>query len=528
MNEKIKKFKNTTTAFWTDRTKSQKRIFIGTMIIIVLLITAILLFAFHSKFVPLYNNLSVQEAGQIKAELDTRGVPYELQENGTTILVPDEQVDSLLVDLAGQGIPNSGNIDYSFFSENASWGVTENEFNVMKLDAMQTELANLMKGIDGINDAQVMINMPEEAVFVNDTQQNASASIVLNTKPGYQFQEGQINGLYHMVSKAVPNLPIENIAITNQYFESFEPGNTTGNVQDTYTYQQQVKQDIEQDIQKRLQQMLGAMVGLENVIVSVTSDIDFTQENRTEEIVDPVDLENMEGLPVSIETIQETYTGDGAAAAGSPADEGDIQTFQGTDEEDNGEYEMVKETINNEFNRIRKNIVESPYKVRDLGIQVAVNAVKNENGSEVEYLTQQEEATVEEGMNSIMNSIITTSIDREYVENIEPEEKVSIVFQEFTGKQTASSATTPVIPAWVYIVGGIVLLAIIILVIKLLRNRKAEEVEEEIDSEEPINVPNIPEKEESESMVRKRQLEKVAKEKPEDFAKLLRSWIGED
>ncbi len=499
--------------------------------IVVLLIVGILFFSMNSKFVPLYNNLSIQEVGQIKTELDARGVSYELKDGGTTITVPEQQVDSLLVDLAGQGIPNSGNIDYSFFSENASWGVTENEFNVMKLDAMQTELANLIKGIDGIQDAQVMINMPEDPVFVNDTKQEASASIVINTEAGYQFQEGQIDGLYHLVSKAVPNLPAENIAITNQYFESFEQNATAGTgVQDTHTYQQNVKKDIEKDIQQRLQQMLGAMVGQGNVIVSVTSDIDFTQENRTEEIVEPVDLENMEGLPVSIETIKETYTGEGAAAGGTvgTGDE-DIGNYQATDDGDNGEYEMAKETINNEFNKIRKNIVESPYKVRDLGIQVAVNNVKTSQGKDVEYLTQQDENAVEEGINSIMNSIITTSIDGEYAENINPEEKVSIVFQEFSGMKNAKASTTPTIPTWLYIVGGGLLLAIIVLIVFLLRRRKEEDVEEEeVAIQEPIEVPEIPDQEESETTIRKKQLEKIAKEKPEDFAKLLRSWIGED
>ena len=39
--------------------------------------------------------------------------------------------------------------------------MTENEFNVLKLDAMQTELANLIKSIEGVNDAKVMITLPE-------------------------------------------------------------------------------------------------------------------------------------------------------------------------------------------------------------------------------------------------------------------------------------------------------------------------------------------------------------------------------
>ncbi|WP_404459243.1 flagellar basal-body MS-ring/collar protein FliF [Oceanobacillus kapialis] len=532
MKEKIMNWKERMSGFWKKRSGTQKGVFIGSVLLVFLLIGGILFLSPGPKMVPLYSNLSLQEVGQIKTELEARGVQYELEQGGTSIHVSEEQVDSLLVDLAGQGLPNSGNIDYSFFSENASWGVTDNEFDVMKLDAMQTELANLMKGIDGIENAEVMINMPEDPVFVSDTAQTASASIVVNTKPGYQFQGNQIESLYHLVSKAVPNLPEENIVIMNQYFEYYDRNSqTAGGSQDAHTYQQSVKNDIERDIQKRLQQMLSAMVGGENVIVSVTSDIDFTQENRTENLVQPADEENMEGLPVSVETIQETYTGNPPVGGTAGAGEEDIANYQGVEEGENGDYELVKETVNNEYNRIQREIVESPYKVRDLGIQVAVNNVKNQDGETAEYLTQQEQDTVEEGISSILNSVINTSINAEF-EDAAPEENVSITFQEFNGKQASNNApTSSGISLWMYIAGGLLLLIIIVLVVLLLRNRGEEEeiIEESyIDEEVPAEIPDLPEQEQTESEVRKKQLEKIAKDKPEDFAKLLRSWIGED
>lgn len=532
MNEMITKWRENLTTFWTKRTKSQKGVFIGSVLIVVLLIIGISLFANNKKFVTLYNNLSLQEVGQVKTELDSRGVPYELQDGGTTISVPEEQVDTLLVDLAGQGIPSSGNIDYSFFSENSSFGITDNEFNIMKLDAMQTELGNLMTGIDGIENAQVMINMPEKPVFASETAEEASASIVLTTVPGYQFKGNQIDSLYTLVSKAVPNLPADNIVIMNQYFEYYDRTSDTGlAAQDVYSSQQAIKQDIERDIRQRLQQMIGMMVGMDNVIVSVTADIDFTQENRAEELVEPVDLENMEGLPVSLETIQESYSGNPAVGGVPGAGEDDVTNFQAAEDSNgNGDYELDKETINYEFNRIRKEIVESPYKIRDLGIQVAVDSVRGSNEAEIDYLSQQEQRTVEQGISSILNSIITTSIDEAYA-SIPTAENTSIVFQEFTGSTTAPEISTPIIPMWMYVVGGILLALIILLIVLLIRNRNKEEVvEEEMMVTEPVisEVPDIQHAEQTESDIRRQQLEKIAKEKPEEFAKLLRSWMGQD
>lgn len=244
----------------------------------------------------------------------------EVSENETTIKVPEEKLDSLKVELAAEGIPESGSIDYSFFSQSAGIRMTENEFNVIKLDSMQTELASLIKKIDGVEDASVMITLPGEGVFVSDSAGEASASIVLNTKPGYKFEEGQINSLYHLVSKSVPKLPTDNIIIMNQEFEYFDLENQNSSFASAFATQNEIKKEKERDIQRQGQNMLGTIMGRDKVVVSVTTDLDFTQENREENLVEPVDEENMAGIEIS-QRINESYSRDAAGAGGVPQSE---------------------------------------------------------------------------------------------------------------------------------------------------------------------------------------------------------------
>ena len=45
---------------------------------------------------------------------------------------------------------------------------------------------------------------------------------MLKTDPGHQFTEPQINALYNLVSKSIPNLSTEDIVIMNQYSEYFD------------------------------------------------------------------------------------------------------------------------------------------------------------------------------------------------------------------------------------------------------------------------------------------------------------------
>lgn len=533
MNGTIQQYKNKVVEFWSGRTKSQKvGITSGVVGLILILIIATTLLT-SSNMVPLYNNLSLEESGQLTEELDSRGVKYELADGGTTILVPEGQADGLLVDFAAQGIPNSGNIDYSFFSENVSWGMTSEERQIIELDALQTELAELITTIDGVDDAKVLINRPKESVFVGEQPEESSASIVLNTSYNHQFEQSEIQSLYHLVSKAVENLPAENIVIMNQYSEYYDlnQSNSIGGG-NTYTEQQNIKKDIERDLQRRVQRLLGTMIGQNKVVVSVTTDIDFTVENRVEELVEPVDVEAMEGLPVSVERVTETYAGlDGGQL---PEGETDIPEYLGEEDPDRlSDYEMVRETINHEFNRVRREIVESPYEVRDIGVQVAVDNTVEENGETV-TLSEAEMMNVEEDIQAILSSMIETSISSEVINNndtFNPADKVHIAFQPFSNEPNTPNEPSS-IPTWVYIVGVALILVIILLIFLMARKNKSSE--EWVQSEEVVGpqveeeeLPSIPDME-SESDMRRKQLEKLAQEKPDEFAKLIRTWITED
>ena len=531
MNDALMNIKNKITAYWTSRSKKQKMMMIGSAALMIIIISAVSILTTRTTLVPLYSNLTPSETGSIKENLDSQGIKNEITENGTTIKVPEESVDTLKVELAAEGIPDSGNIDYSFFSQSAGIGMTENEFNVIKLDSMQTELASLIKKIDGVQDASVMITLPDKGVFVSDAAGEASASIVLNTKAGYKFEESQINSLYHLVSKSVPNLPTDNIVIMNQDFEYYDLKNENSSFASAFASQNEIKKEIERDIQRQVQNMLGTIMGRDKVVVSVTTDIDFTQENREENLVEPVDKENMAGIEISAQRINESYSGDEAAAGGVPQSEDSSDSLGSYSSGDNGsgDYEKVDEKINSEVNRIKKEIVGSPYKVKDLGIQVMVEPPK---ANDPNSLSQQSVDDITQILGTIIRTTIEKKAEGEELTDEELTNKIAISVQPFNGKmKLPKEEANSSLPMWAYIVGGVLILVIIILLILFFRSRRQSEMEEEyvVEEEEVVfDVPDLNKEKETEASLKRKQLEKLAKEKPDEFAKLLRSWIAED
>jgi flagellar M-ring protein FliF len=396
---------------------------------------------------------------------------------------------------------------------------------------MQNELAGLIESIEGVEQAKVMINMPEKSVFVKDKEEKATASIILQTEPGYEFDQKQVKSLYHLVSKSVPNLPTENIVIRNQHLEYFDL-DESGYADSGFDKQMQVKKQIERDIQRQVQEMLGTLMGYDKVMTSVTADIDFTQENREENLVTPVDEENMRGIAISAQRITETFSGGegqagGVPQASDPADAGTGQYVEGAVNE--GESERNEETINYEVNKIRKEIVESPYKIRDLGIQVVVEPPEPD---EQASLPQERIDDIRE----ILSTIVRTSIDKGAEEEITDEEienKVVVSVQPFNGK-AFEDETKPAakLPWWAFVVLAVLIAVIAALIFLWARNMKANGQEVTAGGLEPvreapigdINEPDV----DKTPIAYRRQLEILAKENPEQFAELLRTWLVDD
>lgn len=83
-----------------------------------------------------------------------------------------------------------------------------------------------------------------------------------------------------------------------------------------------------------------------------------------------------------------------------------------------------------------------------------------------------------------------------------------------------------------YVLAGVAALSVGSLAFMLIRRRREADVMEESEdtprSAGEVEVPPMEFDENNEKAVVRKQLENMAKERPEDFAKLLRTWLAED
>lgn len=521
MKEQILAYKNQILETWNGLSKRNKYLIIGALCLFILAIILIIYWSTRPNFVPLYNNLQPAEAGEIVAAIEARGIPVELSPDGKTISVPKSEAARLKVELSHQGIPRSGHIDYGIFSENMGFGMTDRQFNVVERDAMQNELRYLIEQIDGINQAKVMITLPEESIWLTDEEQTASASVIIHTAPGLSLSQAQINGLYHLISKSVPKLPVENIVIMNQHMQTLDLVDESELVNTLTQHQQQrkIKQDIERDIQRQLQQMLGTIIGPDKVIVSVFANIDFSVEKREEHLVEPV--VDGEGIAISVERIQKSFEGEAADIDGlAGTGETDIAGYPAAGGGQNSEYEELEERINSDVNRIFRQIESSPYLITDLSISVGVEPPIPDD---VDSLTEQ----VIEDIRSILRQVVATSLPNGMeLTDEELNRKITVFPHEFRGRPAMVETGTEIPNLLLY---GLALLAVLAIggvsYALVRRRRKAEEAEEFTEISEPADFDFTDESEEAE---KRKRIERLARTQPEEFVKLLRTWLAED
>lgn len=139
----------------------------------------------------------------------------------------------------------------------------------------------------------------------------------------------------------------------------------------------------------------------------------------------------------------------------------------------------------------------------------------------------------------ILSTIVRTSIyedpEAEPLTDQDIEDKIVVSVQPFSGKINADDLKEPSsFPIWGYVLIGAGILLLGLLFLWWWKRRRDEEDEYEDDEFDEIEevVPQPVQEEESVEQTKaneqRRKLEELAKEKPDEFAKLLRTWLYED
>ncbi|RHW18962.1 flagellar M-ring protein FliF [Sphingomonas gilva] len=182
-------------------------------ILLAILALAYMLFL-RPEYRVLYADLRAADAAAIVAELDARGIAYRLRDNGTTILVPEDESDTSRLAIAGSEAGAKGLVGFELFNE-SDMGLTNFAQKINYQRALQGELVRTIMMMDGVESARVHLAIPERALFRGERSQ-PKAAVTIAMKDGRQLVDARVTGIQRLVAAAVPDLPERQVVVLDE------------------------------------------------------------------------------------------------------------------------------------------------------------------------------------------------------------------------------------------------------------------------------------------------------------------------
>jgi flagellar M-ring protein FliF len=260
-------------------------------------------------YAPLYSNLAAEDASAVVDELNAQGVPYEIGQGGSMIMVPREKVYETRIALSGQGLPgSSGEGGYSILDDqDLSTSQFQEQTDFKR--AMEGELARTIEAIDGVDTAVVHLALPPAKVFA-DEQDPATASVLVDTSAGHSMRPEQVQAVVNLVSSSVDGLKADKVSVADATGRVLSTNDASG--AGTAGRDQQVT-DFQQQMNTRIQGMLDKVLGPGNSTVQVTADLDFDKAVKETTTYDT----DRSRPPLSEASANEEYNGPAGGAGGS-------------------------------------------------------------------------------------------------------------------------------------------------------------------------------------------------------------------
>jgi flagellar M-ring protein FliF len=331
---------------------------------------------------PLFTELSMEDSNRVLKELESQGVPYELRGDGSTVLIPKDQVTRARMRLAEAGLPRGGSVGYEIFDKSETLGTTSFVQNVNHLRALEGELARTIRSLDRVSAARVHLVIPERQLFQRDRQE-PSASIVLRVRS--QLEQAQVRAIRHLAATAVRGLKPERVSIVDEQGRLLADGVGAAEAgiapmldERNFSYEQRLKNQLES--------IVTSIVGPGRARVTVAAELDYTRVQQTSDRYDP-----------ESRVVRSTQSREEAAQSDQAAPEDAVTVGnqlpganQGAGAQAAGNRDSNRkseEVVNYEISRTTRTEVIEPGRVKRLSVAVLVdgNYTKAANAAEATY-----------------------------------------------------------------------------------------------------------------------------------------------
>ena len=546
---------------------NSKKIIIGVVIGVVIVSFTVLVSVSHSEpDALLFADLSSDDFGQVTKKLEEMGYYYKT--TGTTsIFVRSTERPVIVTKLAQENLLPRGIPGYKLF-DTSSWTETDKELDIKFMRALRGEIQKHIESLKNIDKASVEIAMSSDSIY-SDYQTPYTAAVTVHLAPGYdKLSTKEIKGITFLVSRAVgPRLKPENVTVTDEYgkiisdfdddFESEKREYTI--IEYRKKIEEQARVRILKDIRDGLEKIYSAD-RIQIVRLNMEFNWDKVSEEQTEYTPitwtpdDPTlpysTREVRESIPISKKNTQENFQGHGWNPEGPAGTDSNTPPGYKASDDQFAKYNKTEDIINNAVNKTTRSIAKAPYDISRVSVAIAIDGIQDlprlpsgdydldPNKSPVQTpLTAEELRQAERIVKSAINFDIARK-DQVAVENImfDRTSYWNALRDEFRRKEQMKMFFLAILISLAVLFVGFILFKTIQR--ELERRRRAKEealaLEQQRMREAALRAAEDEGIDVELSLEERARLElqqsalQLAKERPDDVAKLLRTWLAEE
>ena len=540
MRERMQQVLTRTRDFFKNMNKRLRTALIAVGFVTVAVIAFLLIRSATRPYTILYSGLSSEDLTSVVSYLDSNGVSDFQVRNNDTVLVREDQANSLRAQLVMQGYPSSG-YAYGTYLDNIGALSSQADREQLVLFDLQERLGKDIRCIDGVKDASVYLTPGEDRRYIlSESVIEAKAGVIVTMQSGKELSSEQVSAIQRLVSSAMQGVEISSVEVTDNAGRSYSSGGSMGNLSDAAKLKLALEEQVNEQTRNSIMNVLSGYFGAENLRISVHSNVEVSHAYKESLIYEEPDWAK-DGSTDGRGIIGHQEWDDSIIREGDETVGGTVGTSSNSEI---NEYVTLQSQINGNEREI--------YDAGSIDYDVTTHKVQEENPGG--YVTDK---TVAIAVNSAANvpalqntatfihlAAVAAGISAEV-----EADKIAIVSYPFYqnsggGGETVITEVSTILglPAWaVYAaIAGVALFLALMLILLLMRSKKkklmaALKLEEEereaaaaaalLIQSEPKEGANIMNVNVEESMRMRQDVRQFVEENPVIAAQMVKNWL---
>ena len=314
----------------------------------------------------IYTGLTPQDVSRIGAALREAGIHFDVNAQGTAVLVRYGQTAQARMLLAEKGLPSSATAGYELFDKMGSMGLTSFLQEVTRVRALEGEIARTVQAMKGVKAARVHIVLADTDSFRRG-RQTPSASVIVRTETA--GDSALAPAIRHLVAAAVPGLTVDQVTVLNTDGTILASGGDGTSTAPTRTVS--LESAIRKELQDNIAKTLAPYLGLGNFEISVAARLNTDKRQINETNYNPE-----QRVERSVRVIKETGSSQNSnskAAVGGEQNVPAEQAASTSGDQSKKNNERREELTNYEVGTKTTSTVSDGYRIEALTVAVLVN-----------------------------------------------------------------------------------------------------------------------------------------------------------